>query len=193
VKVAVVIVAAGQSQRFGSAKMHHLLGDGRSLLDHTIDIFQDLILQLIVVVPRGDLALKRVVEVRGGEAVDCVNPRAGLSESIKAGINNVLDADACLIALGDMPYVSASTIQAMLNAASQNHIVLPSMKNAAGESKFGNPVIFGKSFFKKLLELEGDAGGKSIVNAHLNSVRLVAVDDPGIFVDVDRPTDLLSN
>ena len=59
---------------------------------------------------------------------------------------------------------------------------LPSSRN-------GNPVLWDKRFFDKLLELDGDIGGKKILKENLDSLKIVPV-QAGELQDIDRKEDL---
>jgi molybdenum cofactor cytidylyltransferase len=49
-------------------------------------------------------------------------------------------------------------------------------------------VLFGAPRFDALASVEGDTGGRALIARE--PVERVAVDDPGIHRDVDRPADL---
>ncbi|MEK9725214.1 MAG: NTP transferase domain-containing protein, partial [Rhodospirillaceae bacterium] len=51
----------------------------------------------------------------------------------------------------------------------------------------GNPVLFGRAHFAALTALDGDRGGKAVVQANAGKVIEVAVDDPSIHIDHDTP------
>jgi len=42
----------------------------------------------------------------------------------------------------------------------------------------------------ELLALDGDQGARSVVERHLDALKLVECDDPGILLDIDRKGDL---
>ncbi len=48
-----------------------------------------------------------------------------------------------------------------------------------------SPVIFGKVYREELLKLDGDRGGKEIIDRNLNSVRYLDFSDGNDFVDID--------
>lgn len=95
------------------------------------------------------------------------------------------EADAVLVALGDMPWVAPSTYRALLDnwRASDAGIVVPT-----NEGKRGNPVVFDARHFDSLEAVSGDTGGRSLLERE--PVRRVAVDDPGIHRDVDQVRDV---
>ncbi|HAU66877.1 MAG TPA: hypothetical protein DCW52_00610 [Gammaproteobacteria bacterium] len=200
-KLSVVVVAAGSSRRFGSSKMQYVMSDGRVLLEHSLDIYESVgniesikITPVIVVLPPDNASLKKIVEARGAIAKDCPDSHQGMSASIKAGlsyaVSSTTNLEACLIALGDMPYVAPKTIELLINSAQPNKIIIPYQFKADGKSKNGNPVIFGKEFFPEILALQGDKGAKSVLNANPQAQCFIEVQDAGIFQDIDRPEDL---
>ena len=87
--------------------------------------------------------------------------------------------------LGDMPWVQGDTLQQLIAAYDDNHIVVPCYN---GET--GHPVIFPSACFGALEKLEGDRGGKAVITANQAIVKQVAVGDPNILKDIDTPADL---
>src|SRR5690606_38587619 len=93
-------------------------------------------------------------------------------------------ADGLIIALADMPFVTAATIGALAQAlCSGAGIAVPAM---AGRR--GNPVGFASQHFDQLLRMRGDTGARALLKAH--PTHEVAVVDPGIFRDIDTMDDL---
>jgi molybdenum cofactor cytidylyltransferase len=66
-------------------------------------------------------------------------------------------------------------------------IAVPVHRTAHGQER-GNPVAFSRRHLPQLLALTGDRGARGIVRD--NIVNEVAVDDPGILLDIDTPPDL---
>ena len=54
----------------------------------------------------------------------------------------------------------------------------------------GHPVLFGAAWFPALRGLSGDEGARTLLRDGSIGLKTVAVDDPGIHLDVDRPEDL---
>lgn len=52
----------------------------------------------------------------------------------------------------------------------------------------GNPVAFSRKYLPELLVLNGDQGARRLLQAF--PVAEIAVDDPGIRMDIDTPADL---
>ena len=121
-------------------------------------------------------------------------PEKGISLSVKLGLTKAIeDADengtplrGVLFSVCDQPRLKKSTIQRIINAAFHNQGKIV----CAGEgTRNGNPVLWDKRFFDKLLELDGDIGGKKILKENLDSLKIVPV-QAGELQDIDRKEDL---
>jgi molybdenum cofactor cytidylyltransferase len=107
---------------------------------------------------------------------------ASLTHAIRHSL--VLRPQAWLVALGDMPYVDPATLRRLADTlAAGAGIAAPVM-----DGRRGNPVGFGAVHLDALLGLSGDTGARRLLQAF--PVTEVPVDDPGIFRDIDVPTDL---
>jgi molybdenum cofactor cytidylyltransferase len=135
---------------------------------------------------------ERVAEALRGLDVACVhNPDfvAGLSSSLRAGLAALpADCDGALILLGDMPFVEAGDLEALIDtfaAKDRNSICVP-----ARHGRWGNPVLWGAAYFPEMMRLSGDAGAKRLLEVHRDHVTEVEAVSDGIFADVDLPSDL---
>ena len=121
-----------------------------------------------------------------------MNPlwKEGQASSLRAVVNT-LDASYSdlLIMLGDLPGIKSGHINRIIeeHLSSENRrskITIPSFK---GEK--GNPVIWGRSFFHDLSNLEGDVGGRALFGQHPAAINLIEMDDPSVVTDTDTPED----
>lgn len=180
-----IILAAGKSRRFGAPKMRHQLSSGQTILQTTITRYADVFSQVLVVGHPKDEAH---IESAGGVFISSPSAAMGMSQSLIAGVEAAKQADAWLIALGDMPYVQVNTIETLLENASTENIVIP-----VYQGRRGNPVILGQAFRSQIRQLEGDVGGKAFVSKHPEAVRLISVDDIGVVHDIDTPEAILDS
>src|ERR1035437_3231128 len=82
------------------------------------------------------------------------------------------------------PYEQSATSIALIDAIRYGaHIAVPTCDGLRG-----NPVAFSRMNLPSLLQLCGDQGARRLLTAHL--VTEIAVDDAGIFRDVDTMLDL---
>lgn len=183
--VAVVVLAAGQSSRFGNQKMSHFIGNGKTILRTGIEQYQKVFSHITVVISN-DANVKREMAKLKVNVVVLNDPTKGMSQSLIAGIQSQANADAWLIALGDMPYIKTQTLTELVDPSTRNNIVVP-----VCSGRRGNPVIFGCDFQKGLLSLQGDVGAKKLLNSNQLSLLEVPVDDIGVLHDIDHPEDVL--
>lgn len=115
---------------------------------------------------------------------------AGLSSSLAAGVRALSpEVDAAFICLGDMPKVSASHLQKLIDAydPQNNHsICLPVFSG-----KRGNPVLWGSQHFPELLKVEGDKGARDLLGKFADQVLEVQMEDDGVHFDIDTCAELL--
>ncbi len=190
-KIGAIILAAGSSRRFGEDKRKSLLGSGKSILATTIGNTVDFFADIMVVLRFGDLEYARALE---GEfsTITCYcapDSAQGMAHSLANAIARSSNWDAAAIFLGDMPYLQTETIGLLLetygNAAASEPIIVP-----VHEGSPGHPVIFSRRFFPEITRLKGDAGARSVVQAHIRQVIEVPTEDSGIERDIDRPEEI---
>jgi molybdenum cofactor cytidylyltransferase len=66
-------------------------------------------------------------------------------------------------------------------------IVIPTCQGTRG-----NPVLFDRSVFPQIEEIHGDVGAKEVVRRNAADVLEVEVNDVGVLVDLDTPSDVAS-
>lgn len=191
-----VVLAAGQSERYGSEnKLLQPLSDD-PLVVHAVRTAVESSLDVVTVVlgyeahsVRGAIeSAARDWAEAGDTAIDFRQNdafRQGQSTSLACGVAAAAerDADAVLVLLGDMPDVSVETVRLLVESyARTTHDALA----AAFDGERGNPVLFDSLHFDALRDVEGDVGGREIL---LETADAIAVEtgDPGVLRDVDRP------
>lgn len=186
-RIAGILLAAGQSRRMGPENKLLADLDGRPMVRHAAETLLAADLDGITVVTGHEAA--RVRDALDGLPLAFTDSPAyaqGLAETVKRGIAALPeDTDGALIALGDMPRLKAETVAKLIAAfdpVEGRSICVP-----AHRGKRGNPVLFARRFFPEILELSGDSGAKSLLGAYEDQVAEVAVDDPGILLDLDTP------
>ena len=188
--VVAIVLAAGRSLRMGPKnKLLEKLG-GKSILHHVITALQESQIKSIVVV-LGHEAAKIKNDLEGEDVTYVMNPdyKQGIGTSISAGIRSVAkSARGALIMLGDMPVISAKTIDKLVNDFNRNsqaEIVVPTY-----EDQPGNPVLWSNRFFPQLSSLSGDRGGKPLIEKNTDVVSFCSVDSESVHLDVDNSDEL---
>lgn len=187
----VVVLAAGASSRMGRAKML-LPWKETTLLGHMIDLWKQVEpAQLAVVCAAGDVdvagELDRIALPSMGRIIN-PNPARGMFSSIQCaarwdGWNDHLTHWA--IALGDQPHVQPATLRALVDFAARNPAAIC---QPAFQDRPRHPVLLPQFPWKELATSE-DESLRHFLKARLGNVRLLAVDDPGVELDLDNPSD----
>ena len=186
---AAVLLAAGNSTRFGSAKLLAPL-DGRPLLQHVLDLAADTRLGPVVVVLGHDAAaLRQACSWRGEIVVVNPEPEAGLSSSVRLGLAQLAlsPIERAIVLLADQPRLSVAQLRLLLAAPADatRPIVVPRYSGQAG-----NPVLLEKAAWLLAATLTGDHGMSQLFVERPELVRHVELE--GANPDVDTPADLRS-
>lgn len=189
-RIAAVVLAAGQSRRMGDRNKLTLPVDGVPMVARVVDALQSCALERILVVTGHEP--EQIRAALGARQVELVhNPsfQEGMGSSIRTGVAALgEELDGVLIALADMPWVSATVIDKIIEAfdpQSELSIYIPMYGR-----KRGNPVLWGAAHFAELQQLSGDVGGKSLFHQHSDAICYVDVDSAAVNVDVDTPEGL---
>ncbi len=182
-----ILLAAGCSRRFGADKRLHPLADGTPMALAAARRLAETGCRSIVVIRPGDMALASLLAAEGMETVVCVDADKGMGHSLSRGIQASANAAGWLVALADMPYIAPASYHAVLGALQDG----ARLARPAFEGKLGHPVGFSANYLPELLALTGDQGGKAILDAHRDDLRLCPVDDPGVLKDIDQASQFI--
>jgi molybdenum cofactor cytidylyltransferase len=187
-----IILAAGDSTRFGSSKQLLRL-QGRLLCEWVLDAALGSRLDRVVLVTGRDHGriLSELGQKTGHARLEVIlNPefQGGLSTSLKTGLLLVQHSHpSVMFLLADQPFVTAATLNLLLEQfyRSARSMCVPTLKG-----RRGNPALFSRSLYPELLQITGDQGGRSVIAAHLDQLLTVEIPDPEFFFDIDVPDDL---
>jgi len=181
----VVVLAAGQGSRFGGPahKLEQPLGASTVLgctLGHVIASgcpFLVVTTARLLPLALGQVARRDLLVVSDEDA------RRGVGHTIAAGVAERPVAAGWLVMPGDMPLITAASIRAVADALTEHAVAFSQY-----QGRRGHPVGFSAELYPELIALEGDEGARRIVARY--PAHAVAVDDPGVLVDIDTPEDL---
>jgi len=183
-----LLLAAGFSRRFGSTKQLHQLPSGDTIINTSIKALQSSGCEFVVVIREDDINTSTHLNTLGVDTVKVTNAHKGLSSVISEAIRK-LDVNKIKwlgICLGDMPYITPNTLSELATHASARTIVRPRYL-----TQHGHPVLFGRDYFTKLKNIEGENGAKSIIEAHPTALQVVDVEDAMILHDIDQASDII--
>jgi CTP:molybdopterin cytidylyltransferase MocA len=176
-QVAAVILAAGASRRFGSAK-HEVRIGSRTMVDIVVDTATAAGLAPVIVVAPSSLAVPESALAVRNDA-----PEEGLSRSLHLGIAAVpASAEAAIVLLADQPTVSVEQLRALDGWRGGTPVVA-----TRSEGVLGPPVLLEREGFPLVDAVRGDVGLRDLLRTDPSLVTAV---DHEAAPDVDTPSDL---
>lgn len=186
-KVVALLLAAGSATRFGSDKLLHALPHNVPIAvqaaRHLRAVFEN---NVFVVIRPEAKELADLFRKEGCEVVVCERAAEGMGASLSCGVRAAGPADAYLVALGDMPFIRASSIEAVRDALLGGAALAAPFFRA----RRGHPVGIAGRFRGELEALKGDEGAKHLLAGRAAELVKVPVGDPGVLRDIDTPGDL---
>lgn len=181
-KLGVVLLAAGKSERFGSNKLLAKFGD-RPLVCRALEAMRAVSAQKACVVT-GSEEIAALALAEGSNVIWNENPAFGQSHSIHLGVQAMQELDAVLLLVGDQPMLTGASLLNLINAFASSGRGIACLRD---ETHMGNPAVFAARYYPELLALSGDRGAKGILRAHNDDVLVVDCVNPGELADADTP------
>lgn len=195
-RLAVLLLAAGQGSRLGSHPKALLKQGGVTLLKRLLDAIQPFNpVEFIAVTGfHGDAIEQALAQMnsplsRSIRLLRNPNPEMGQASSVRLGVG-VLHGnfDALLIALSDQPAITTAEVSQLLSAFSQRatgtEIVLPMV-----HEQRGNPVLFSKKAIQNTLAV-ADLTCRAYMDANPEQVEIWHTENEAFIWDVDTPHDM---
>lgn len=177
-----VLLAAGKSARFGDvgSKLNE------PFLARPLGLHVAVALEAVPFKHRVAITLPRCTidfAPHGFQVVRNDDPIGDMASSVRLGVAYAQEhgASAVLLALADMPRVTAAHVHRLLDAADSDDAVVASSDGISPKP----PALFARAHFDTLLALTGDQGARDLIRAGRHVVTNAAE-----LIDVDTPEEL---
>lgn len=181
-----VVLAAGYASRFGSAKQL-AEADGVALVKRAVDAACGACERNVAVVIGHEWqSVSNACMPFDGFLIVNDSFADGMGSSIAAAVRRLRHvADAVIIMLADQPLVTAEHIRSLVDSWSgaADEIVATAFADTCGP-----PVLFPRDCFDELAALQGDSGGRHLLENDRFAVKRMIFE--GAAVDIDNPADL---
>jgi len=185
--IGAVLLAAGQSSRFGGNKLLADFG-GRPVVCRAMEAVRELAPVRRVIVT-GNEEIAALAKTYGFAVISNRQPELGLSRSIHLGVESMADLDAVLLLTGDQPLLTGKTLKRLCSQFKDGEKGIACLRDGTHS---GNPAILSNRYFPKLLALEGDCGAKGILRANEQDLTVVSCSREDELEDCDTPQALAS-
>ena len=180
----IVLLAAGEGKRYGSNKLLDTI-NGSRMFEKTVDAAAGAIESMTasagLVIVTGYDEIEKYASEKGFKVVRNNRPELGISESLKLGLKEMVEDNkgnevgSILFAVCDQPGLTADSFRRLIDGYSASDKGLACM--GQGENMLGNPCIFSKAYFDELNSLTGDTGGKRVIMAHKDDLKVIYATD----------------
>ncbi len=189
-----IVLAAGESQRFGSHKLlapfrgHPLAWHGFTTASQAVE--RGWLEGVVVVCAGGDTAVEAMAVA--ARLKTTTSPDPAMAASLRCGLSFLAEQpgppDAALIFLADQPLIQPGQIDAVLATAAGSAALACRPRYQATPDAPGHPVFLRRAAWSMAEGLEGDQGfGELIASGRLS---LEICELPGACPDIDTPADL---
>jgi len=195
-RLAILLLAAGQGSRLGSHPKSLLKKSSQSLLKRFCDSAQALhAIELVVVTGFHAQAIEAHLQEFANELAIPIKvlrnplPEKGQSSSIRLALESLKsEYDVLLLALSDQPEIGSVEIEALITEFqtkdAEQEIVLPMVNGQRG-----NPVLFSKKSIEAILRIP-DMVCRPYMDNHPEKVRLFSTHHQAYLEDVDTLEDM---
>jgi CTP:molybdopterin cytidylyltransferase MocA len=195
-RLAVLLLAAGQGSRLGSRPKALLKQNGVTLLKRLFDAVQPFNpVEFIAVTGfHGDAIEEAFAQMDSpfSQSIRLLRnpaPESGQASSVRLGIEALHGHfDVLLIALSDQPAITSAEVSQLLSAFLQRsegtEMLLPMV-----HGQRGNPVLFSKQALQSTVAVP-DLSCRAYMDAHPEQVQVWHTDNDAFICDVDTPQDM---
>ena len=163
-KIKKIVLAAGESKRFGDKNKLSEMIDNKPIINHVLDTLFEIFdySELIIIIGHEHKLIKNLIFNKDITILENIDYKKGIGTSIALGVNYLeTDIDGVMIIPADMPYLNSKDLMNLerkfieLNC---EKVVMPEHN-----SRIGNPVILPRNYFNTLKSLKDDFGARSLI------------------------------
>lgn len=195
-RLAIVLLTAGEGSRMGSIPKALLCKDGKSLLEAfclSVDVIDPV--EFLVVTGFHAQAIESELSSLVKQlktpvtVIQNPNPDQGQGSSVRLALESLKsDFDVLAVCLSDQPNVGAQELHALLNEFDRRNsleqIVMPQVNGQRG-----NPVLFSKKVIETILSKPGMTC-RTFMDQHPKLIKVYETDNAAYVLDVDTDADI---
>lgn len=180
-----IILASGFSNRMGRDKLLIKIRD-KTLIETVIEAYKNSKLDNLIIICRQE-EIGKISEKQQVKTILNSNAHLGQSESIKVGVKNTDMGSDFMFITGDQPFITPEHINKIIKKYkdSDKNILVPYYN-----LQRGTPSIFGSQYRDELLMLQGDKGGRVLMDKYKEDIETLHFKDAKPGKDIDTPEDL---
>lgn len=187
-RVGCVVLAAGESRRFGRNAIKQLAHvGGVPLVQRAIDAAAgSTALTCTLVIGAHAQAIVGAVDARRCAVIENREWSEGIASSLRTGLAAHREDDACIFMVADQPFVTVADVDRIIEGCAEARDAIVALR--AGDV-WGTPMLFPRADFAGLLQLRGDGGAKRYAQRHPSRLLFVDAQSRDAFEDVDTASD----
>ncbi|MCL1855217.1 MAG: nucleotidyltransferase family protein [Clostridia bacterium] len=185
-KVGCVILASGESRRFGGNKLLTPFL-GKPLLRHTLETIPPGVAPVVVVTR--SRSVDQLAREMGFDVL--LHGKPDISDTIRLGLECLLpiaEVGGCMFCVGDQPLCSRETKRRLIAAFSGSPGCIARVCYGATE---GSPTLFSRDFFGELSALQPGQSGGTVIRRHPDRLIRVQAAEEWELMDADTPQALM--
>ncbi len=188
-RLSAIVLAAGESTRFGSSNKLLYEIDGQPLVRRTVaTVAACPFVELVVVTGHQADEVERALSGVACRLVHNSCYRDGQATSVRAGLDALeAPSDGVMICLADQPKLETQDIAALRKAFAEREgkaVVVPTHRG-----RRGNPIVIDRVASAEILDRGGSFGCRHFIERNSDLVLTVAMRRDAFVTDLDRPED----
>jgi CTP:molybdopterin cytidylyltransferase MocA len=188
--VHILIPAAGASSRMrGADKLMQPVG-GKPLIRHVAEVALGTLCPVYVTLPAEAPDRQAALDGLPLTLVPVPDAAEGMSRSLVRGVQALAGSafpDGLMVLPADMPGFTTVALDGLIAAFQADPTRI--LRGGSADRQPGHPAIFPHDLWPALAQVTGDEGGRTVIAANRERVRVVPLPGPMAHLDLDTPED----